>query len=81
MTRDDVRERVRRIVVEQLDLDPAHLLPTTHIPDLRTDSIGTLELTMALEDEFDLEFPDQVLDRLQTVEDVTGYLAMRLGVE
>jgi acyl carrier protein len=81
LTRDEVTARVRRILVEQLDIDPDHLLPSTNIPDLGGDSIGTLELTIALEDEFDLEFPDAVLDRLHTVEDVAGYLAGRLGID
>jgi acyl carrier protein len=80
LTRDDLRDRIRKIVVEQLGIDPDQLLPETRIPDLGADSIGTLELTMAVEDEFDLEFPDTVLDRLHTVEDVTTYLAERLGL-
>ena len=78
--RDELRERVRKVVAEQFDIDPDHLLPGTEISRLGSDSIGTLELTMAIEDAFDVEIEDAQLDRLHTLEEVTTYLANRLGV-
>ena len=79
-TRDELRDRLRRGIAEQFDIDADHLMPATVISRLGTDSIGALELTMAVEDAFDIEIEDAALDRLHTLEEVTGYLAERLGV-
>lgn len=79
-TRDDLRDRLRRVIAEQFDIDPDHLAPGTVISRLGADSVGALELTMAVEDAFDIEIEDAALDRLHTLEEVTRYLAERLGV-
>jgi acyl carrier protein len=79
-TRDELRGRVRKIIVEQGGVDPRTLTSKTKILDLGWDSIGTVELTMALEDAFDLEIPDAALDQLHTVQDVIDYLTDRLGL-
>lgn len=63
----------------QCEVEPSELHPATEISRFGTDSFHALELTMAIEDEFDIEIPDHALDRLQTLEEVTAYLAERLG--
>jgi acyl carrier protein len=79
-TRDELRERLRKLILAACDVDPDALHPDTEISRLGSDSIRAVELTMAIEDEFDLEIPDDALDRLHTFEEVTNYLAGRLAV-
>jgi acyl carrier protein len=79
-TLDDLRDRIRKIMSIALEVEVERLEPNTHIADVDADSMGAIELTMALEDAFDLEIPDYVLDQLTTLQDVTNYLAKRLGI-
>lgn len=67
-------DRVKAVISEQLnrpELDPTHRL----VVDLEADSLDTVELTMALEDEFGIEIPDDEAEKLATVQDCIDYVA------
>ena len=68
-------ERVRDIIAKQLDIDPATITMTSRlIDDLKADSLDIVELIMDLEQEFNIEIPDEELPKVQTVADIVGYL-------
>ena len=70
-----VAERVIDIVAEQLGVDKEKVKPETHfINDLGADSLDTVELVMALEEEFGNEIPDEQAEKLQSVGDVIKYI-------
>ena len=75
-----IEERVRNIIVEQLGVDPAQVTPeASFVEDLGADSLDTVELVMAFEEEFDLEIPDEDAEKMQTVGDAVKYLDSHLG--
>lgn len=77
---DDKEERVRKIVVEQLGVKPAEVTPDARfVEDLGADSLDTVELVMALEEEFGIEIADEDAERMHKVKDVYRYLEERLG--
>jgi acyl carrier protein len=64
----DIFERVKKIVVEQLEVPPEDVKPEASFAnDLGADSLDTVELVMALEEEFDIEIPDEVAEQIDTV--------------
>ena len=70
-----VAERVIEIVAEQLGVDKEKITPeTSFVNDLGADSLDTVELVMALEEEFDLEIPDEDAEKMTTVADAIKYL-------
>lgn len=71
----DVFEKVREIISEQLDVDIDSItLDTSFINDLESDSLDIVELIMALEEEFDIEFPDEDAEKISTVQDAVNYI-------
>jgi len=70
-----VADRVKEIVVEQLGVSLEQVTETaSFIDDLRADSLDTVELVMALEEEFDLEIPDEEAEKIKTVGDAIKYI-------
>ncbi|HZP35076.1 MAG TPA: acyl carrier protein [Methylomirabilota bacterium] len=70
-----VEERVKEIIVEQLGVEEDEVLPTAKfIEDLGADSLDTVELVMAFEEEFDLEIPDEDAEKIATVGDAISYI-------
>ncbi len=70
-----VADRVKEIVVEQLGVSLEQVTETaSFIDDLRADSLDTVELVMALEEEFDLEIPDEDAEKIKTVGDAIKYI-------
>ncbi|MCB1126639.1 MAG: acyl carrier protein [Verrucomicrobiae bacterium] len=70
-----VEERIKDIVVEQLGVKPEQVTPEAKfIEDLGADSLDTVELVMAFEEEFGNEIPDEEAEKLQTVGDVIKYV-------
>ena len=68
-------ETVKRIVAEQLQVKPEDVSPeSSFIDDLGADSLDTVELVMALEDEFDLEIPDEEAEKISTVQDAVNFI-------
>jgi acyl carrier protein len=72
--------RVREIIMEQLEVE-AHQVTedAKFIEDLGADSLATIELVMALEEEFDIEIPDEDADKIKTVRDAVEYLDKHVG--
>jgi len=70
-----IDQRVKDIIVEQLGVKPDQVTPDAKfIEDLGADSLDTVELIMALEEEFGIEVPDEQAEKLQSVGDVIKYV-------
>lgn len=70
--------KVKDIIVEQLGVDPEKVkAEASFIDDLGADSLDIVELVMAMEEEFDLEIPDEDAEKLRTVQDVASYIASK----
>jgi acyl carrier protein len=70
-----ITPKVKDIIVEQLGVDPEKVkAEASFIDDLGADSLDIVELVMAMEEEFDLEIPDEDAEKLKTVNDVQSYL-------
>ncbi len=68
--------KIKDIIVEQLGVDAERIKPeASFIDDLGADSLDIVELIMAMEEEFDIEIPDEDAERLKTVSDVVKYLS------
>lgn len=68
-------ERLIEIIAHQLGIDAKNVTPdASFMEDLGADSLDTVELVMALEEEFDLEIPDSDAEKIQTVQDALDYL-------
>jgi acyl carrier protein len=73
------QDRVREIIVEQLGVDADQVKPeAAFIEDLGADSLDTVELIMALEEEYKIEIPDEDAEKLRTVGDAINYLKEHL---
>lgn len=71
----DVRERINKIIGEQLGVKEDDIKPeSSFVDDLGADSLDTVELVMALEEELDVEIPDDEAAKLNTVESVYKYI-------
>ncbi len=71
----DIAEKVTDIVVEQLGLDRDKVKPeSSFVDDLGADSLDTVELVMALEDEFDIEIPDEEAEKITTLQEAINYV-------
>jgi acyl carrier protein len=71
----NIPDRVKQIIVEQLGVDAAEVTPNAHfVNDLGADSLDTVELVMALEEEFDTEIPDEQAEKIQTVGQAIDYI-------
>ena len=70
-----VAERVKKIVVEHLGVEEAKVVETaSFIDDLGADSLDTVELVMAFEEEFNIEIPDDAAEKIQTVGDAVNFI-------
>ncbi len=68
-------EKVKEIIVEQLGVSPEQVtIDASFIDDLGADSLDTVELVMALEEEFNIEIPDEDAEKITTVKDAVNYL-------
>lgn len=71
----DTEARVKEIIVEQLGVDASEVVPNaSFVNDLGADSLDTVELVMALEEEFDTEIPDEEAEKIQTVSQAVEYI-------
>ena len=74
-----LEDRVSAIVVEQLGVSKEELAPgASFIDDLGADSLDIVELVMAMEEEFDIEIPDDDAEKIQTIEDVITYVKAKI---
>ena len=68
-------DRVKKVVVEQLEVSEDEVTPTaSFIDDLGADSLDVVELVMGLEEEFDIEIPDEDAEKIATVGDAIAYI-------
>ena len=68
-------DKVKEIVVEQLGVDEAEVsIDSTFIDDLGADSLDIVELIMAFEEEFNVEIPDDVAEKIKTLKDTVEYI-------
>ena len=75
MSVENVQERVKNIIVEQLGVEADQVKPEAQfVNDLGADSLDTVELIMALEEEFDIEIPDDKAEKIKTVGEAICYI-------
>ncbi len=74
-----VFDRIRDIVVEQLGVEEEEVTLETSFEDLNADSLDIVELIMAMEEEFDLEIPDEDAEKLTTVKAAVEYINSKTG--
>ena len=75
-----VAEKVKSIIAEQLGVKQEEVTPgASFIDDLGADSLDTVELVMALEEEFGIEIPDEDAEKITTVGDVVKYIEEKAG--
>lgn len=80
MSTNEVYAKVNSIIVEQLGVKEENLKPeASFIDDLGADSLDTVELVMALEEEFDTEIPDEDAEKIKTVKDVYDYIDSKVN--
>ena len=72
-------DKIKAIIAEQLGVDESEVKPETHLmKDLEADSLDAVEIIMAIEDEFDIEVPDEGAEKFQTVNDIISYVEARI---
>lgn len=75
-----IEEKVRRIIEEKLSVNPDQITVSAKFAeDLKADSLDTVELVMALEDEFGLDIPDEEADKIKTVGDAIKYIETKMA--
>lgn len=74
----DIAERVRNIVAERLNVNPEEITLETTFEDLGADSLDVMDLIMELEQEFDIEIPDEDAENIRTIEDTINYIQSRI---
>ena len=78
----DVAEKVKKIIVDQLGVSADEVKPeASFVEDLGADSLDIVELIMGIEEEFDIEIPDEDAEKLTTVGEAMSYTFSKLGVD
>ena len=73
---DELAGKIRLLVAEQLGVEPNQVTPQASIlDDLGADSLDVVELVMAIEENFDIEIPDEAIETMRTIGDVESYVA------
>lgn len=79
MSQADIFEKVKAIVVEQLSVEAEKVTPESNFSnDLGADSLDTVELVMALEEEFEIEIPDEAAEKITTVQETVEYIEKKI---
>jgi acyl carrier protein len=77
---NDVAERVKKIIVDHLGVEEAKVSENaSFIDDLGADSLDTVELVMAFEEEFGIEIPDEAAEKILSVKDAVDYIKNAIG--
>ncbi|BAY49203.1 acyl carrier protein [Scytonema sp. HK-05] len=75
MSQTEIFDKVKKIVADQLSVDAETVTPQSNFAnDLGADSLDTVELVMALEEEFDIEIPDEAAEKITTVQEAVDYI-------
>lgn len=70
-----IEDKVKKLIAEKLDVDASEVVPNASlIDDLGADSLAIVELIMTMEEEFDIEVPDEDAEQLATVKDAIDYI-------
>ncbi len=70
-----IEDKVKKLIAEKLDVDASEVVPEASlIDDLGADSLAIVELIMTMEEEFDIEVPDEDAEQLATVKDAINYI-------
>ncbi len=78
----NIEQRVKKIISEQLEVNESEINNTdSFVDDLKADSLDTVELVMALEEEFEAEIPDEEAEKIATVQDAIDYVTTRATIE
>ena len=76
-----VEDKIKAIIAEQLGVKPEEVTPkASFVDDLGADSLDTVELIMALEEEFNIEIPDEEAEKMKTVGDAIKYIEEKAAV-
>ena len=76
METEEIFEKVKTVIVEQLGIDESSVrMDSSFLDDLGADSLDIVDLIMALEEEFGLEIPDEDVEKIVTVKDVVEYIS------
>lgn len=79
---DNIFERVKEVIVAELGCKEEEVIPDARfVEDLGADSLDVVQLVMVLEDKFQIDIPDEDVERLRTVKDVVNYIQDKVGVE
>ncbi|EKQ69174.1 acyl carrier protein [Leptolyngbyaceae cyanobacterium JSC-12] len=79
MSEKEILDKVQKIVAEQLGVDASEVTPQASFAnDLGADSLDTVELVMALEEEFDIEIPDEAAEEIATVQAAVDYISNKV---
>ncbi len=75
MNNEEIFEKLKEIIVNQLGVEEEQVkMKSTFVDDLSADSLDIVELVMSIEEEFDMEIPDEAAEKIVTVEDVVKYI-------
>ena len=75
MTPEELEAKVLELICEQLEVSQDQLKPSAaFVDDLKADSLAVVELVLALEQEFNIEIPDEDTEKIKTVKDATDYI-------
>lgn len=81
MDREEIEARVRKVLAEQLAVDDAQVTPDARFAeDLNADSLDLVEAVLALEEEWNIEIPEEEMDGVKTVGQAVQLVASKLGV-
>jgi acyl carrier protein len=73
-----VENKVKKIIMEQLDVNESEVTPqASFVDDLGADSLDTVEMVMAFEEEFNIEIPDEDAEKIRTVQDAIDYITKK----
>ena len=82
MKMEEITARLREIVMDRLDVEESQIKPeASFVEDLGADSLDIVELIMGIEEEFDIEIPDEDAEKLTNVGEAMDYIKGKLGVE
>ena len=82
MKKEEMLARLKEIILDRLDVEEDQIVPeASFVEDLGADSLDIVELIMGIEEEFDIEIPDEDAEKLTTVGEAMNYTLGKLGVD
>ena len=82
MKKEEILSRLKEIIVDRLDVEEDQIVPeASFVEDLGADSLDIVELIMGIEEEFDIEIPDEDAEKLTSVGEAMKYTLSKIGVD